>query len=272
MRYCINYFNELENKVLLDKVDEVVFFHFSKNESIKDFIEKYPNVDVVISLSFVRDYDYGDFFMEKLEYFKDYVDRITFALDPREAFEPEVEEMKNYGYKFYFHTPVRSFEEATAAKAAGACALLISGELFFKLDKVKQYGLPIRFDITDIKALTDFHISSATYDEPSMCWIRPEDVDLYAEYIDTFELMYSDMSQTEAFIRIYKEQKEWPGEMYLLFLGKMKKYTNTVNRMLNSELTKKRINCGRVCQTPDGKCRLCHRQFELAVPSLFVDK
>lgn len=38
-----------------------------------------------------------------------------------------------------------------------------------------------------------------------------------------------------------------------------------VNRMIPTELTEKRMNCGQRCQS-GGHCRLCYRYLELANP------
>ena len=134
------------------------------------------------------------------------------------------------------------------------------------MDKVKEYGLPIMVDPRISFSIDAF---PGILDAPSAHWIRPEDVEMYKDYIDTICFKEFDEDRVSAFIRIYKEEKKWAGPLNMLI-----PYVDesVYNRMLNSELTARRLNCGQVCRTPVGTCRLCHRQFSLANPDLFLDK
>ena len=46
--------------------------------------------------------------------------------------------------------------------------------------------------------------------------IRPEDVEMYEDYIDTICFKEFDEDRISAFIRIYKEEKKWAGPLNML--------------------------------------------------------
>ena len=78
--------------------------------------------------------------------------------------------------------PVSTLEEARAFKDLGVCYLLINGLLMHQLHYVKQLGIPLRA-IPNIAHLDDIPRQNGIYGN----WIRPENIDDYGVYIDTFE-------------------------------------------------------------------------------------
>lgn len=256
MRYAINYFDGIETKILFEKVDE---FHFYWSyENLVEFATAHPQKTIVYHPEYSS--DLPEWLYNSLP------ENVIVAFRLKQFTVWDCEIFNKDGKKFYIDEAITSFENATRAKELGVCRLNIAGALFFQMDKVKAYGLPIMVDPRISFSIDAF---PGILDAPSAHWIRPEDVEMYEDYIDTICFKEFDEDRVSAFIRIYKEEKKWAGPLNMLI-----PYVDesVYNRMLNSELTARRLNCGQVCRTPVGTCRLCHRQFSLANPDLFLDK
>jgi hypothetical protein len=142
-------------------------------------------------------------------------------------------------------------------KNLGVKWAFIDAPLFFQMDKVQQIGLPVR-----VTANISMREALPYADGVPGPWIRPEDVELYEPYVDTIEFSRVNLEQERALYRIYAEQKAWSGDLGMIiqdinYLG--------VNRMIHSDITKTRLNCGQKCQE-NGYCRLCWRMLDLADP------
>lgn len=256
MRYAVDYFDGIETKILFEKVDEIHFYWSYKN--LVEFATAHPQKTMVYHPEYSSDLP------ESL--YNSLPDNVIVAFEADKFTVWDCEIFNKDGKKFYIDEAITSFENATRAKELGACRLNIAGALFFQMDKVKAYELPIMVDPRHFNYVDDF---PGILDGPSAHWIRPEDVEMYENYIDTIYFEEVDENRLNALIRIYKDEKKWAGPLNMLI-----PYVDesVYNRMLNSELTARRLNCGQVCRTPVGACRLCHRQFALANPELFLDK
>ena len=72
-------------------------------------------------------------------------------------------------------------------------------------------------------------------------YIRPEDVDFYEKYIDHIEFITKSLEKELTLIKVYKEDKQWPGNLNLLLdnLGE-----NVDNRGFDARFAKNRTTCG----------------------------
>lgn len=90
-------------------------------------------------------------------------------------------------------------------------------------------------------------------------WIRPEDVEYYEQYVAVLEFATEELKREATLLRVYKEEKTWPGNLnlFLTNLG-----YNIDNRSIDEELGQRRMNCGQRCMS-GGACRLCETCFKL---------
>jgi hypothetical protein len=74
-------------------------------------------------------------------------------------------------------------------------------------------------------------------------WVRPEDVEVYEEYVSTLEFdnVLQDLKKESTLLHVYKDNVEWPGNLNLLFdnFG-----INVDNRAIPEDLGETRMNCG----------------------------
>lgn len=93
-------------------------------------------------------------------------------------------------------------------------------------------------------------------------FIRPDDIELYAEYIDTFEFFYKPKSkEINTLYEIYSKDKTWFGKLKELIVG----YTGQEdNKFILPEFGERRLNCGKRCmQGIEPTCHICDRIIQL---------
>ena len=89
-------------------------------------------------------------------------------------------------------------------------------------------------------------------------YVRPEDVDIYAQYVDHIEFVTDSLDKEEALLRIYRA-KNWPGNLNILldYLNE-----NVDNRGLPEDFGETRLQCGQKCQ--EGRnCHYCINAMRL---------
>lgn len=182
-----------------------------------------------------------------------YKDRIIFCLFNTVL----IDSLNAIGAKWFINFAVESFMDLQAlAKLEPACVFL-GPELFFNLPTVKDIGVPIR--VVPNVATTSY--LSTDSDGVHGLWVRPEDLEEYANYIDAIEFVSSDLTQEQALYRIYIEDKAWPGELSDLIKNF---HYPALNRMIDPQLSRRRINCGQRCEKAKDACHLCYLMCDLA--------
>ena len=162
----------------------------------------------------------------------------------------------------YFFIYVKKFPKEFLFHGFGAssvCGVYLDAPLFFQMEKVRRFGLPIF-------AIANQAIQTALFqreDGVVGTWIRPEDVSAYEAYVYSIEFSGT-LQQQRALFRVYVDRKEWNGELGLLVYD-----LNFIcsNRMIPPTLVEARKNCGQRCMEGNG-CRLCYRTLDLANPEL----
>lgn len=253
MKICLNARVKHE---YLKKADQILF-EWRDREAITDFVDRYPDKDIVLTNNNNEDIDWAEiktiYYLTKGKFYFGF-NRIALAKDARD-----------YQINFFFTYPIVSYDELCTVKDLGVCQVRLGAPLFFDLDQVKQ-----RFPDLNI-----FAVPNIAYDDvyPRAdgvlgTWIRPEDMETYAPYLDSV-VFYDTQphSKEEALYRIYFEQKNWPGDLQDIITNL--NYPG-VNRMILSDVSARRINCGQACRRTD-TCHICYRMLQLANPDLIAN-
>ena len=118
------------------------------------------------------------------------------------------------------------------------------------------------------KAVRSFcNICESSWDEtPSLktFFIRPEDIDLYKDYIDTFEFYINENSinQINILYEIYAKDKEWFGKLNEIIIGYQGEEDN---KFIIPRFGEQRLNCGKRCiKGIEPTCHICDRIIELS--------
>ncbi len=238
----------------LAKADEIRV-EWRDRRIIPELCEKYPNTTI----------DLTRHYQDTVEHEIDWKELNTYRILSRDkliigfSLPTEMGEAKKEGHTFYFLAPVRTFQELNDYKRAGVCRVEVDAPLFFQMNKVKEFGIPLY-------AVANVANSSSIFERENGVagtWIRPEDVKTYEPYIETLQF-WGNQSQEQALYRIYAEKGEWSGELGMLI--KDLNYICT-NRMVPPTLAVSRLTCGQKCQE-NNRCHLCYRTFDLANPEL----
>lgn len=162
-------------------------------------------------------------------------------------------------YKSFWSYPVSTYWELNGILDLGACEVLLDAPLYFDLKNVKT--ICKRKNNAEIRLIANECFSSYIKRNPKTgiygTYIRPEDIEAYEKYVSHIEFITDSLEKELTLIKIYKEQKLWPGNLNLLLnnLG-----TNVDNRGFDKEFARRRMNCAQRCQN-NGRCHFCHLIF-----------
>lgn len=144
-------------------------------------------------------------------------------------------------------------------KAAGASILRIGAPLTHNLKKVKELNMTIMVGLNNAQ---DDSISLPS--NPKGAWFRPEDYELWSNYIDIGIFVFNSLQQERGFFRVYAEDHEWKGELKDLIFGLNYAGKNT---LIPPTLAERRLECRQICYE-NHTCALCDHTLQLANPEL----
>lgn len=167
-------------------------------------------------------------------------------------------ELKEKGVPFFLWKYASTWDEFLGFISLGVSDIYVVNELAFELDKLS----PIAKE-NNVKIRCFANIAQSSWNrnhDIKTFFIRPEDVDIYSEYIDVLEFYESEQTQNVLY-EVYFKTKEWNGKLREIIGG----LDNDVNNyyILGDEFAKRRIKCGKKC-VKDNSCELCNRLVELA--------
>lgn len=166
--------------------------------------------------------------------------------------------------EFYLDRPISTYEELYWLKRHRAKYILIEAPLFFDLENVKNIcGIFCSLRIAPNIAYYSNNIPRTN----GLCgsWIRPEDIDVYEELIDTIEFEDCDARKEEALYRIYIEEKRWPTDLNSLITNLDKSIDNNY---IPNTFTQMRKNCRQKCFS-GSLCSSCYRIATLSINENF---
>jgi len=158
---------------------------------------------------------------------------------------------------FFFTNFVTTIDQLHGLIEYNPTDMYICESLGFFLDKVSK----ILHD-KNIKVRVFPNIcQSSFYETPSIktFFIRPEDIPIYSNFVDVFEII-SDKERQSVLFKIYKQEK-WFGrlkEIIPSFKGELD------NRYILKSFGLIRSKCGKRCMYQPGSCAICDRFIETA--------
>lgn len=249
MKYCLHY---NVSKKYYDSIDEIKLPYKAINK-IYDLFENYQ-------FSYIIEVNSND---QEIDWYKlrelNILTRqkIILCLNDYEL----IETAKEYNIKYYIGYEVNTFYELNALIAAGVEYVRIGAPLIFECNKIQKHKKKIR--VVPNWAYTGIKRNNGKHGQ----WIRPEDVELYEDYISTLEFEEETIAAEEAVFRIYKLQKQWPGDMQMLIHNFD---ASGINRLFPQGITKRRLNCGQRCEC-GGTCRICDTAITLTQKEFYKD-
>lgn len=246
MKYCVS---SRQHRETLLKADEIAV-RFNDIDKIFDFIEdeEINKKTIIYTIGYENesiDWNTLQMYNEKLENF--ILKIYDLSLIPF---------IKEHGFKFYWGYPISTFYELKSIITMEPSYILLGMPLCFQLDAVTNMtSIPIRLVANDAN-------SDAVPRSDGVCgfWIRPEDVPVYEPYVSTLEFYSINLRQEAGYYKIYAEDRNWPGNLNLLFQNFN---VNVDNRGIPENLGSLRLNCGQRCA--QGKCHLCENAIKFSL-------
>ena len=232
----------------MENADEIIV-PFGRLDQLVDLIEKFPTKSYVVDLPKGLVLDWPT--MKMCESLLKESAQFSIRLHELNVFT-SLKKIKEYDLKFFYSEPVKTFYELNSLKKLGVCYVYVDAPLFFKMQKVKNAGIPLRL------------IPNRCYVEGTIprdsglhgCWIRPEKLEIYEPYASIVEFHCDNIKQEMALWKIYMVDKEWPGDMNSYLYGFNE---HMDSRIVYEGLDEIRLNCGQSCEDPTAGrfCMLC---------------
>lgn len=153
----------------------------------------------------------------------------------------------------YFETIFFTWESLAEAAAAGVSEVFVGGALGFDLEKVREFCDEHNLRVRAYVNLASSSWFGMTKNSFKTFFIRPEDIDFYSQYIDTFEF-YKSLDEQNINYRIYVIEKKYPGP----FKEFIKYYTSDEDNhfIYPKNFADMRHNCKQRCFSKNN-CHYC---------------
>ena len=244
MKYCVS--SRLPNSTL-KKADEIKVGQ-KDIDSLSDLLVHFPDKTFIIEL-----YN-GDIDWKKLKTLNSKNNIVLCLYKDYELLKiPEVSE-----FRYYYGYPITDWALLRTWANLNPTYVILGAPLCFDLQKYKKYyNIPVRLYVN--RASQD----SLPKSEDMLIkgpWVRPNDIPIYEEYVDVCEFITANLTEEETYLKIYQEDKNWPGNLRLL----IKDLPISVNNAyLTPVFAQSRVRCGQKCMVND-KCRFCETAYKLA--------
>ena len=173
------------------------------------------------------------------------------------------EELENQTKKrnlpHYYNEYISSWDRYVAFLSLAVSDIFITEELAFEIKDVsalaKKYNKSLRVFCNVCQSSWEKTLSLKTF------FIRPEDIDLYANYIDTFEfyIKENDYHSINILYEVYSKDKKWFGLLNEIIFG----YNGDEDdRFIFPNFGNARLNCGKRC-LKQKSCKICDRILQL---------
>lgn len=162
----------------------------------------------------------------------------------------------------YYNELVTDWDKFNGFLSLDVTDIFIAENLAFDLKNLslnaKKYGKHLRSFCNVCESSWDETPSIKTF------FIRPEDIDLYGQYIDTFEFYVDnrDATKINVLYEIYAKDKKWFGELREIIVGYEGKEDS---RFIIPIFSQKRLECDKRCMKGiNPTCKICDRVAELS--------
>ena len=246
--FCLNYY---PSQKYLQDAEEFRIKYRPADRTLADFLDKYQEKSIVIDVSDA----FEEIDAQLLKSLYDKYKNIKIIFDFYN--EEYLSRAQEFEIPFFFTNFVTSIDQLYGFMKYNPTDMYICEELGFFLDKVSK----ILHD-NNIKVRVFPNICQSSFsgtESIKTFFIRPEDIFIYATFVDVFELI-SDAERQETLFKIYKQGK---------WFGKIKEVIPTFKGELDSKYLLGnfgmiRSKCGKRCLYKPGSCAICDRFIEVA--------
>lgn len=245
MKYCIS---GRQPKSVLSQADEIKMQYRDRDRLI-DYTTEFNDKTFILEVPKEINSDEINW-----ELYKAYSDKVNFMLCIHNL--NLAKDCHAHGIKFYWAYPVFTWYELQGILDLQPCYLMLNAPLSFSLAKVKRKtDIPIRM-CPNLAYDAYIPRNTGVYGT----WVRPEDINTYGEWVDTFEFITDDLGKESTLLHIYKDNGSWPGNLNLLLTNFN---VNVDNRAIPEEIGQYRANCGQRCME-SSTCHFCETAMKFS--------
>lgn len=250
MKYCIS---GRQPYSVLKQADEIRV-KYEDRDRIIDFVEKIPDKTIILDVAEI-DVNFSTWKM----YDEKFEGGFYIALH----LLPFAKQLNEEGIKWYWPYPITSYYELDEIIQLNPSQVVLGPPLSFDLEKVrKKIGDDILIRMTCNCARPAHLIANAGLSGIKGQYVRPEDVKVYDQYVNTFEFdgVKDALTKEETLLKIYKDKGEWMGNLNFLITHLN---IDVDNRGIMDDFGERRANCGQKCMA-GGACVNCDIAFKFA--------
>ena len=246
--FCLNYY---PFKKYVDEVQELKIIYNPDDKTLPDFLQKYKDKSIVIDVQ--NDFEDVDAELFQNLYEKYHNIKLIINFNNKD----HIERIKKHQIPYFFANSVTTIDQLYGLLKYKPTDMYICEELGFFLDKVSK----ILHD-NNIKLRIYPNICQSSFSETESIktfFVRPEDISVYATFVDVFELI-ADEQRQQVIYKVYKQEK-WFGNINDLiptFKG------NLNSRYLLNPFGMIRTKCGKRCMYKSGSCDICERFIDIS--------
>lgn len=234
-------------------IDELIIDWSDKSkDQLNNFCIAFYEKRIILNITFEQIKQNIDFF--KL-FFLEHKDDYVLTLKVNDPYDPEQAIfLKQAKISWFSRTVATNWDQFYVLAKSGATDIYISGYLGFCLNEVRAAAR--NFSNVVIRNIPNLAIADSPYTkEIYQFFIRPEDIDKYAQYIDVFEFYEFTDTAADVLYRAYGINKRWYGELREIIV-------NIENLDINNKHLPERFSSRAICKKKCYKCNLCDILYE----------
>ena len=253
MKYCLKY---TTTSLKLIDADEISI-KYIEDKGLVEFMKKYSSQRIILR---VNPSNFANSEVRKLIAIKKQYPEYNFSVALPYFDKALVPWFRDEGISFFIDKPCMCWEEFNYLIREGVSDINISGPLGFEMSKVKRVLDSLNRKVI-IRAVPNKVENMITF-TPTLIgfYIRPEDIELYEEFIDVLE--FEGLEHQDTFFSIYAEHKSFIGNLNQCIYNFQEQVDN---KGLITLFGERRRDCGRQCLS-GGHCNRCYTLADLAKP------
>ena len=242
--FCIDYY-PFKPKIL--QADELKIKYNRADRTLEQFLQKYIDKSIIIDTTKSEDFNEQDLIL--FSAFKEKYNNFKILIDYRN------QEILNIVLKekipFFFSNFITTIDEVHGLIKYHPTDMYICEQLGFSLDRVSKL-----LHNNNVKVRVIPNICQSSYpDTPSIktFFIRPDDIAVYSQYVDVFEL-FSDQLRVQVIYEIYKKGK-WIGQISEIIPSFKQELRGDQLLNIFGDI---RLKCKKRCMYNPSSCSMCN--------------
>ena len=256
MKSCIQW---RKNFKYLPQIDEFNIDFRNKTKELLNFLDTYA-ISQRVNINLTKDFTPNDIqlIIDIHQRNPNYIIAVCF-----EQYNVEfTKKIQDVGIPFYIKEPVYSWDILVSLIKLGVSDIFITNTLGFDLERISNITKPkgIQLRCYANYCQLDWYNEEVS-DTFKGFYIRPNDVDIYSQYIDVIEF-YNSVDIQQTLYEVYFKDKEWDGPLKEIIKGLNRQVYNYY--ILGPDFAKYRAVCRKKCLANE-RCHLCEKTYELAI-------